>query len=158
MGPPLPPQPEIRELGRSPPSFSLPQAHQLPSPVPSCPPNTTWQPRPSSPQPTQKPEGSGRMHLTFLLPSLVPHHLQDKSPSLGCHRAHLAPHSLVIVSPPLPLDTHRGNLWEGLDFAVISPPPDASRMFLQLISSPSLSRSHGSAPGSWSEGGDMGLP
>lgn len=38
----------------------------------------------------------GNMHLTFLLPSLILHNLQNKSPVLGCHRAYQASHSSSV--------------------------------------------------------------
>lgn len=41
---------------------------------------------------------------------------------------------------------------------MLHPPPGASGMFWQPTPCPSLSRSHGPAPGSWCEGGDLDLP
>lgn len=56
-----------------------------------------------------------------LFPSLAPHSLQDKSPFLGCQRAHLACHSSPITFCPLPLDTHAGDLLQGLEFHHVPP-------------------------------------
>lgn len=116
----------------------LHQAHQFfppqeALPVPSHPPPTPGQPRLLFPVADAL---ARRIHKNNFAPLIGSAWSRDRSPFLGCQRAHLACHSSPITFSPLPLDTYPCDLWRGLEFCHA---PSATRCSWNVLATHPLS-------------------